>query len=192
MRKASGTKSRLPVSEYGMDLNRLRLLVAAPMAGLFLVLSLCALVQQRPASVGIFIPMIRVRTIPDYDCPGVDRWIVVQLHKDGSYWINEEQVPANELRPRLTEIYENRKYKLIYMFSDPDVSFGEFASFYNTVASSTSDLRIGLRTRQLQEQFEKCPLESSCGLEWPDKTYIPCVWRPTLPLPEPNPRHAQR
>jgi hypothetical protein len=35
-----------------MDLNRLRLLVAAPMASLFLVLSLCAFVMQQPGSVG--------------------------------------------------------------------------------------------------------------------------------------------
>jgi hypothetical protein len=114
----------------------------------------------------------------------VDRWIVVLLHKDGSYWINDDQVPARELGLRLTEIYENRKYKLIYMFSDPDVSFGEFAKFYSIVESSTSGLRIGLRTRQLQAQLRRCPPGSSCGLEWSDGMYIPCVWReiPLRPL----------
>jgi hypothetical protein len=126
---------------------------------------------------------------PVNDCTGVDRWIVVLLHKDGSYWINEEQVPASELRTRLGKIYENREYKFILMFSDPDVSFGEFASFYNAVASSTSNLRIDLRTRQIQAELQQCPRGGSCGLDWPDHTFMPCVARPFLEL---VPRRARR
>jgi biopolymer transport protein ExbD len=168
-----------------MDLNRLRALVAAPMASLFLILTLCAFLLQRPGAVGMHVPLPKVRTVPYDDCEGVDRWVVVLLHKDGSYWINETQVPADELRSKLGEIYENRKYKLIYMFSDPDVSYGEFANFYSIVESSTTELRIGLRTRQLEAQLQQCPLGSSCGLEWPDHMYIPCVERqiPLVPIP---------
>jgi biopolymer transport protein ExbD len=175
-----------------MDLSRLRALVAAPLASLFLVLVLCTFEVRRPVSAGIHVPITRVRTDPIDSCEGVDRWIVVLLHKDGSAWINEAPVPAGELRSRLAEIYENRKYKLIYMFSDPDVSFGEFANFYNTVASSTSDLQIGLRTRKLEAQLERCPLGSSCGLEWPDHTYIPCVERQILLRPVRIQRHLAR
>jgi hypothetical protein len=90
----------------------------------------------------------------------------------------------------LGEIYENREYKLIYMFVDPDVSYGEFARFYGTVASSTPGLRIGLRTRQMEAEFQQCPQGSSCGLEWPDHTFIPCVERQILLRPVP--RSARR
>ncbi|MGA3373654.1 MAG: hypothetical protein ABSC48_18045 [Terracidiphilus sp.] len=172
-----------------MDLFRLRALIAPVMASLFLVLSLCAFVLPRPASAGMHLPVLRVWAIPGYDCPGVDRWIVVQLHKDGSYWINETQVPANELRAKLTEIYENRKEKYILMFPNTDVSFGEFANFYSAVVSSTSNLRIILRTRQLQEQLDLCPEFGSCGLDWPDRQYTPCVYRS---LPERNPHRMLR
>jgi biopolymer transport protein ExbD len=153
------------------------------MASLFLVLVLCAIALQRPVSAGMELPVTQVRAVPHDDCEGVDRDIVVLLHKDGSYWLNEEQASARELGPMLGEIYENRKYKLIYMFVDPDVSYGEFARFYSTVASSTPDLRIGLRTRQMEAEFQQCPQGSSCGLEWPDQTYIPCVERRVLPRP---------
>lgn len=175
-----------------MDLYRLRALVTAPMASLFLVLSLCAFVMHRPVSVGMYVPMARVRTVPFDDCQGVDRSIVVLLHKDGSTWLNETQMRPDGLRSELAEIYDNRKYKLIYMFSDPDVSFGEFANFYNNVASSTRDLRIGLRTRQLETQLQQCPPGSSCGLDWPDHTYTPCVGRRIQLLPVRIPRHGLR
>jgi biopolymer transport protein ExbD len=173
-----------------MDPFRLRSLIAPAMASLFLMLSLCAFVVQRPPSVGMHLLLPRVRTNPIDDCSGVDRWIVVLLHKNGSYSINEEQVPVGELGSRLGEIYENREHKMILMFSDPEVSYGEFAKFYSTVASSTSNLRIDLRTRQLQAELQKCPPGGSCGLEWPDHTYVPCVARQPLLLP--TPRHARR
>jgi biopolymer transport protein ExbD len=171
-----------------MDLSRLRALIAPAMASLFLVLSLCAFVLQRPVSAGMELPITQVRAVPYNDCEDVDRDIVVLLHKDGSYWLNVEQVSASKLGLILGEIYENRKYKLIYIFVDPDVSYGEFARFYDTVASSTPGLRIGMRTRQMETVFQQCPQGSSCGLEWPDHAYIPCVER-RLPL---TPVHIPR
>lgn len=168
-----------------MDLNRLRSFLAAPLAALFLILVLCVFAVQTPPSVGMHVPLPKVRTVPHNECESADRWIVVQLHKDGSTWINENQVRADELGSELTEIYENRRYKFIYMFSDPDVPFGQFANFYNIVLSSTKDLRIGLRTRRLEAQLQDCPLGSSCGLEWSDHAFIPCVER-QIPLPPPR------
>jgi biopolymer transport protein ExbD len=171
-----------------MDLNRLRVLVAAPLASLFLVLVLCTFEVQKPVSVGMRIPLTRVQMISDYHCPGVDRTIVVLLHKDGSYWINETQVPAHELRTRLAEIYEDREEKILPLFADPDASFSEFADFYNKVASSTSNLHIILRTRQLQADLNLCPEFGSCGIDWPDHRYTPCVYRPS-PMLNPHPAH---
>ena len=152
------------------------------MASLFLVLSLCAFVVQKPESVGIIMPVPKVRTIPEDHCPVLDRTIFVQLHKDGSYWINETQMPANELRTRLAEIYENRAEKFIYMVSDPDVSYGEFANFYSRVAFSDSDLRIVLLTRQIQAQVEQCSLGSCCAIEWPDHSNINNIMIPIPPV----------
>ncbi|MGD0832271.1 MAG: hypothetical protein ABR907_15120 [Terracidiphilus sp.] len=71
-----------------MDLNRLRLLVAAPMASLFLVLSLCAFVVERPGAVGMRVPMIRVPDQSKNNCSDPNRSVFLQLSNDGRYWIN--------------------------------------------------------------------------------------------------------
>jgi biopolymer transport protein ExbD len=192
MRAGRGTNSRLPVSNYDMDLNRLRALLAAPMASLFLVLSLCAFMLQRPAPVGIIMPLAKLHAAPGNHCGALDRTIFAQLRKDGSYWINETQIPANELRCRLAEIYENRGEKVIYMLSDPDVSYGEFVNFYSRAASSDSDLRIVLLTRQIQAHGEQCPVGRCCDLEWPDHRNIPDGMIPIPPQLVDEPLDALR
>ena len=84
-------------------------------------------------------------------------------------------------------IYESRAEREIYLLPNPDVSFGEFANFYNTVASSTSDLHIGLITRQLQAQMQKSPPGSYQNLDWHGQTYIPCAWILVRPVYIPRP-----
>jgi biopolymer transport protein ExbD len=152
-----------------MDLNRLRSLLAAPLASLFLILVLCTFAAvQKPKSVGMYVPLPKVRSVPFNYCDFLSgRSIVVKLHKDGSYWINETRESPEKLGPRLTEIYGNRAERVVYVLSDPDISFGEFADFYSTIASSTSDLHIVLRTRQFNGDILQCTQGSECGLYWP-------------------------
>jgi len=180
----------LPVSEYGMDPFRLRSLIAPAMASLFLMLSLCAFVVQRPDSVGMHVPITKVRVHSYKDCDFLsDREIVIRLRKDGSTWINETRESPDKLRSVLAEIYDNREEKVIYMLPDPDVSFQEFADIYNKAASSTSDLHIVLSTHRLDKELDQCPQGSSCGLEWPDNTYEPCVWSNIRPVRIPRHTH---
>jgi biopolymer transport protein ExbD len=151
-----------------MDPYRLRTLIAPAMASLFLVLSLCAFVVQRPESMGMHLPLPQVLMVPHKDCDFLsDRSIVVRFHRNGNIWINETQVSHERLGPILTEIYENSAEKFIYIVSDSDVSYGEFANFYNTVALSTDDLHIVLRTRQFDKEVLQCTQGSECGLFWP-------------------------
>lgn len=148
--------------------------MVVPLASLFLILVLCVFGVQRQPSVGIRIPITRIRTVPFNICPGIYTSIHVQLHKDGSYWINETQVPANEFRSRLAEIYEDREEKILPRVSDPNASLEDFANFYSNAASSTKDLHIVLRTRGLEAQLEQCPPGRSCGLDLPGSAYTPC------------------
>jgi biopolymer transport protein ExbD len=151
-----------------MDLIRLRTLLAAPLASLFLVLLLCALPTRGPASVGINVPMTRVREIPSENCfSGLsDRDIVLHLKDDGSTWINETRLRREEIRERMSRIYENRAERIAFMLVDPNVSYGEFADVYDQAASSTPGLHIGLLTRQLREHVDHCPPGRGCTIEW--------------------------
>jgi biopolymer transport protein ExbD len=138
------------------------------MASLFLVLSLCALVVQRPASVGMHFPITRVRRVSLHDCYD-DRDIFVRIKKDGSTWINETQEQPSDVAPLIAQIMESRAYEPpVYVLTDPEVSYGRFASLFQQISASSSDLHVGAITPQLDRELRQCPLGSICGLDWSD------------------------
>ena len=173
---------------YGMDLYRLRALLAAPLASLLLVLVICGFVIQRPVSAGIHMPMTKVEVIPAEDCfRGLrDRDIVLRIKNDGTTWINETIESRGIIRETLSKIYENRDEKIAYFLVDPDVPYGEFADFYDQAASSTPDLHIGLLTRGLRNQVEQCPSGSGCTIEWPIEPSNNYCWNMLPPVRVPR------
>jgi biopolymer transport protein ExbD len=104
-----------------MDPFRLRSLIAPAMASLFLMLSLCAFMVQRPASVGFRIPMVRLHHDPlePYDCDG--RTEFLRLTKDGKTWINETEIPADQVRQRVATLMEDRAERVVYVVVDSEL-----------------------------------------------------------------------
>jgi biopolymer transport protein ExbD len=151
-----------------MDLISLRALLAAPLASLFLVLSFCAFVMQRPVSAGMNVPMTGVREIPSENCfSGLrDRDIVLRIKDDGSTWINETRLKREDIRSIMSEIYGYRAERITYFLVAPNVTYGEFADVFHSAASSTPDLHIGLLTRQIKEHLDHCPPGRGCTIEW--------------------------
>ena len=105
-----------------MDLNRLRSILAAPMAALFLILVLCIFAVRRPPSVGVRIPMVRIhRTYQnEFSCDG--RFKFLRLTKDGITWINEAEIPVNQVRHRVAALMEDRAERVVYVVVDSELS----------------------------------------------------------------------
>jgi biopolymer transport protein ExbD len=137
-----------------MDLNRLRGLLAAPLAGLFLLLILCTFAGQRPASTGFLVPMIRLHHNPEEpsDCGGRSEF--VRLTKDGKNWINDTEVPPDRLVSTVSDLMENRAERVVYVVVDSDLSYGPFAEFLDKVAGSTTDLHVVLVSGQILRAFQ--------------------------------------
>lgn len=182
---ASGTIATLTVSKQCMDVDRLHGLFAAPLASLFLILSLCAFVLQRPVSMGMHVPIPQVRTVPIEDCHA-DRYIAVQIQKDASTKIGETSVSLDELHTQLGDIYANRKEKLLLLVADPEIPYGDFAAIYNLIKKSTTDLTIELFTPRLRTGV-LCPPGSGntgndCGFYWPDHKLLVSCGGPLPPM----------
>lgn len=138
-----------------MDLNRLRSLLAAPMASLFLMLSLCVFVVQRPGSTGTRIPMIRLHHDPlePTDCGG--RTEFVRLTKDGKTWINEAEITPDRLAATVSYLMENRAERVVYVVVDSDLTYGQFAEFLATVENATTDLRVVVVSGEILRAFKE-------------------------------------
>ncbi|HEY1210099.1 MAG TPA: hypothetical protein VGE85_12065, partial [Terracidiphilus sp.] len=167
--RPSGTKPRLAVSDDCMDPFRFRALIAPAMASLFLVLSLCAFVVQRPESTGIRIPLLPLH--PEANPPGYCNYreIVLWLTQDGRMWINETEISPDKLKGTIADIMENRYYKKLYIVADSGVSYGNFADFMSRIVGASPDLHVVLLSGQLRREVEQGPtFENLCGLQSPE------------------------
>ena len=154
-----------------MDLYRLRALLAAPLASLFLVLAVCGFVIQRPVSAGIYIPVIRNDPGSPQQQPCPNRSILLRLTKDGRAWINGTELSPSQIAPIVAEVTENRSKRDVYVLADSEVSYGQFAEFLGKIVGSTSDLHVGLISGDMRKLFEEYPVP--CGFVFPANEFAP-------------------
>jgi biopolymer transport protein ExbD len=151
-----------------MEINRLRALVAAPMASLLLVLSLCAFVVERSGSVGMRVPMIRIPDKSKNDCSDPNRSVFLQLSQNGSYWINLTEIPSDRLTATVAYVMENRSERILYVVADPQVCYGQFTDFLDKIAGTKMVLPVALLTDQLRKEIEGSRGRAYCEIEWPE------------------------
>ena len=51
--------------------------------------------------------------------------VVVSIEKSGGVFINSAQIPAGELRAKLSEMFATRSKKEVFLKADKDVTYGE-------------------------------------------------------------------
>ena len=51
--------------------------------------------------------------------------VVVSIEKSGGVYINSAQIPAGELRAKLSEMFASRSKKEVFLKADKDVTYGE-------------------------------------------------------------------
>ena len=163
----SGNNGGGPGVHRYMDLNRLRDLVAAPMACLFVILILCLFAVQRPVSSGILVPMMRTRTEPLRFCEF--NGFTVYLRSDGKIggWARNEEVSREASLSRIREARENVEDDTLFVIADPDVSYGDFASLIAYIHRAAPLDRVAVVTSAGQVQGISTPRGSAdrpiCG-----------------------------
>jgi biopolymer transport protein ExbD len=164
-----------------MDPLRLRVLLAAPLASLFLVLSLCTFVVRSPVAARIMVPLPVTRIVDLNECPD-DRDIVVVITPD-QLRINETPISLEDLRPLLRQIFENRVSVAAFILVEPGVSFSRFADVYSEMQKSDERLSIGIISRGLEEQAEHAAYGKAVRLVFRDHPEAElCAIAPVQPV----------
>lgn len=169
--------------------NSLRLLVAAPMASLFLILMVSTFAMETPASTGILIPMMRLRPVPLGNCEF--NGFTVHLRSDGSVAGSELEgaVPKRTILSWIKEARGNIQDETIFVIADPDASYGQFAELIAEIHDAAPPDHIGVVTREGQVAVSRYPsgkrlnvVADRCRFEWPALKN-----QPKWPLQEPIP-----
>ncbi len=126
-----------------------------PMAGLFLVLSLCTFGLQRPKSVGFSVPMLRVHRSLQHEITCDGRFEFLRLTKDGKTWINDDEIPIGHLRSLVASLMEDRAERVVYVVVDSEMSYGQFADFLGRIEGATNDLHVVVISGEIKRELFK-------------------------------------
>jgi len=79
-----------------------------------------------------------------------DRTVVIQIAKDRSLKINQEDTNWDKLEDRLVDIFKTRADKTVFVKGDPDLEFQTVATAIDIAHSAGID-KVGLMTPKVEE-----------------------------------------
>jgi len=77
--------------------------------------------------------------------------IVLEYTRDKRISINKQEVELQDLESRLTEVYENRRDRTIYLMADGGLRYGEIVRVIDSAKGAGVD-RVGIVTRRMRGQ----------------------------------------
>jgi biopolymer transport protein ExbD len=79
-----------------------------------------------------------------------DRTVVIQIAKDRTLKINQEDITWDKLEDRLVDIFKTRADKVVFVKGDPDLEFQPIATVIDIAHSAGID-KVGLMTPKVEE-----------------------------------------
>ena len=153
-----------------MELSQLRSLVAAPMAALFAVLTLCVIEFESRPSTGIKFPLLNLRHHTDQiSCDG--RWVFIQLLDDGKTKINSDEIPEGDLALQVGNIMKSRVERVDYVVPSSGIPYSRFMETLSNLRKAAPDMHIGVLSGKVGEAYLKPRLLTPNRREPP---YEPC------------------
>ena len=123
---------------------------AAPLASLFLILSLCAF-SMKPAATGEM--LFPAQILPSQDC-GDGNPIFFLLKSDGQAIVNRQLMPVHQAFDRISREMDHRAERSVYISADPEVSVDEVVHAINQMLHDTPDLILSAFTTSQRRRFE--------------------------------------
>lgn len=77
--------------------------------------------------------------------------VVVSIEKSGRVFINSSEVPAGELRAKLTGMFATKTKKEVFLKADKDVSYGEVVKAMAEIKGAGIE-RLGMMTEPAQRK----------------------------------------
>ncbi|MDJ0931958.1 protein TolR [Breoghania sp.] len=137
-RRGRGRRRHQPMSEINVT----------PMVDVMLVLLIIFMVAAPLLTVGVPIdlPETRAKTLQDDQEP-----ITISVSKDGKVFLQDTEVKADEIVPKLTAIAKNGYDERIYVRGDRDADYGTVMRIMGRI-STTGFRRIGLIATEEQSR----------------------------------------
>jgi len=155
-----------------MGLDRFRTLLALPLASVFLILLVCVFAIPRRHSVGVRMPLLRLKSPgKELTCDG--RWVFVELLKDGTAEVNSEPVPNEDLPAMVGGLMQSHAERVVFLVPSPDIPYSRFVETLHALQRSAPNTHVGVLSDTVRDKYVGPPITSPL-----QRTYLPCdiVW----------------
>lgn len=93
-----------------------------PLVDVMLVLLVIFMVTAPMMQQGVQVNLPKAETKA---LPAPEQSVVVSVEKSGKVFINSDEIAADELKPRLAEMFASRSKKEVFLKADKDVPYGD-------------------------------------------------------------------
>jgi biopolymer transport protein ExbD len=125
-----------------------------PMVDVMLVLLIIFMVITPLLSKGIQVNMVKTKNPIAMQAADKSDAIVVAITRDGRSYLNNNQMPPEDLAPKVKDLLTNRLDKTVYIRSDARAKYEKVVDVVDNLRAAGVD-QVGLLTEQIQQERNK-------------------------------------
>ena len=125
-----------------------------PMVDVMLVLLIIFMVITPMLSKGVQVNMVKTKNPIAMQAADKSDAIVVAVTRDGRSYLNNNQMPAEDLAPKVKDLLTNRLDKTVYIRADSRAKYEKVVDVVDNLRAAGVD-QVGLLTEQVQKDKNK-------------------------------------
>jgi biopolymer transport protein ExbD len=125
-----------------------------PMVDVMLVLLIIFMVITPLLSKGIQVNMVKTKNPIAMQAADKSDAIVVAITRDGRSYLNNNQMPPEDLAPKVKDLLTNRLDKTVYIRADARAKYEKVVDVVDNLRAAGVD-QVGLLTEQIQQENKK-------------------------------------
>jgi biopolymer transport protein ExbD len=122
-----------------------------PMVDVMLVLLIIFMVITPMLSKGIQVNMVKTKNPIAMQAADKSDAIVVAITRDGHSYLNNNQMPPEDLAPKVKDLLTNRLDKTVYIRADARAKYEKVVDVVDNLRAAGVD-QVGLLTEQIQQK----------------------------------------
>jgi biopolymer transport protein ExbD len=122
-----------------------------PMVDVMLVLLIIFMVITPMLNKGIPVDMVKTKNPIAMQAADKSDAVMVAVTRDGKVYLGPDQMPAEDLPPKVKDLLQNRLDKTVFLRSDARANYGKVVDVVDNLRAAGVD-QLGLLTEQLQEK----------------------------------------
>jgi biopolymer transport protein ExbD/biopolymer transport protein TolR len=127
-----------------------------PMVDVMLVLLIIFMVITPLLSKGVQVDMVKTKNPIPMQAADKSDAIIVAVTRNGSTFLNSNQMPPEDLAPKVKDLLTNRLDKTVFIRSDARAKYEKVVDVVDNLRAAGVD-QVGLLTEQIQQEKKNQP-----------------------------------